>query len=237
MHYWFITGTGSGLGKAIAETVLQNTNAFVFGISRHSTIDHERYLHSHADLANTDDVVNYNFDQCENADSIILINNAGTLGKIDHADNIEPEIIIKTYQLNCISPHILISKFIKQFKDRNCKKVIINISSGAANSPYDGWSMYCATKAALQMMTLCVAREQELTGNKIKLLSLAPGVMDTKMQEEIRATGEDVFSKKNKFVDLKKNQQLYDIQEVAKKISDIVEHTSINSETIQRIVI
>ena len=87
------------------------------------------------------------------------------------------------------------------------------------------------------MLTLCVAKEQELILNNIKFFSVAPGVMDTAMQEQIRNIDPGVFSRREKFVDLNNNKQLYDVHAVAEKYLEIVDNAYTMKETIQRIVL
>jgi NAD(P)-dependent dehydrogenase (short-subunit alcohol dehydrogenase family) len=64
---------------------------------------------------------------------------------------------------------------------------IINLSSGAALRPLEGWSAYCAAKAGLAMLTRSLALEYGEAG--IRAFGFAPGVVDTDMQAEIRASG------------------------------------------------
>src|SRR3546814_2481600 len=65
--------------------------------------------------------------------------------------------------------------------------VIVNISSGAATSPLEGWSHYCATKAAVLMLTCCVDKEYRDRG--IHVVVLSPGTVATDMQRAIKASG------------------------------------------------
>ncbi len=237
MQYWYITGTGSGLGNAIAQAVLMRGNTKVFGLSRHQTISHPNYVHHIIDLSDLEQTKKFKFEPFNKNDQVVLINNAGSLGKIGFVGNVDDETIIETYNLNCISPHILMGKFIAEYSGWECKKVVINVSSGAATTPYDGWGIYCASKSALEMLTLCVAKEQELILNNIKFFSVAPGVMDTAMQEQIRNIDPGVFSRREKFVDLNNNKQLYDVHAVAEKYLEIVDNAYTMKETIQRIVL
>ncbi len=237
MQYWFITGTSSGLGKAIAENILMRGNSKVYGYARTETISHPNYIHQNIDLSDLNQSKKIEFPAFNKNDLVVLINNAGSLGKIGFVGNIDDETIIHTYNLNCITPHLLMGKFIAEYSGFDCKKVVINVSSGGATTPYDGWGIYCASKAALEMLTQCVAKEQELILSNIKFFSIAPGVMDTKMQEEIRNSDEEAFSRKAKFVKLNKNHQLYNVQEVAAKYIEIVDNAYNMQETIQRIVI
>ncbi|MFN0276808.1 MAG: SDR family NAD(P)-dependent oxidoreductase [Chitinophagales bacterium] len=235
MQYWYITGTSSGLGKAIAENILMAVDVVVVGVSRRQTIQHNNYIHFSFDLSDATHAEAFHFAPHDNASKIILINNAGSLGNVKYTGELEAENIRKTYLLNIVTPHILINNFIKTYKHHPAEKVIVNVSSGAASSVYDGWSVYAATKAAMDRMTLCVAKEIELSKTNFKIFSIAPGVMDTDMQVEIRNSEENNFSRKNKFVDLKEKQQLFDPGLVAKKIIEIILQSKEQAETIQRI--
>ena len=63
----------------------------------------------------------------------------------------------------------------------------MNVSSGAAHHPLEGWGAYCASKAALAMLTRQCALE---AGDKgVRVYGFAPGTVDTQMQEMIRASG------------------------------------------------
>lgn len=64
---------------------------------------------------------------------------------------------------------------------------ILNLSSGAATSPLEGWSAYCATKAAVLMLTRCLDREYR--GRGIRAVGLSPGTVATDMQRTIKASG------------------------------------------------
>jgi NAD(P)-dependent dehydrogenase (short-subunit alcohol dehydrogenase family) len=64
---------------------------------------------------------------------------------------------------------------------------IITISSGAAHNPLEGWSHYCASKAAVAMLTRCLHLEHGAAG--IRAMGLSPGTVATQMQKEIKASG------------------------------------------------
>ena len=84
MHYYIITGSSRGLGKALAEALLQQPDTTVIGVCRHATIQHERYHHQPLDLSDMLAVQNNLhkvFPAFPDAASITLINNAGVLGE------------------------------------------------------------------------------------------------------------------------------------------------------------
>ena len=78
---------------------------------------------------------------------------------------------------------------------------MINVSSGAAWSAYEGWSAYCAGKAGVERFTECVQAEESETG--LRAYSLAPGVVDTAMQEVIRGFDAETFPEVDRFRDMK----------------------------------
>ena len=65
--------------------------------------------------------------------------------------------------------------------------VVVNISSGAATGVLEGWSHYCATKAAVLSLTRCADLEYRERG--IRVTGLSPGTVATDMQVVIKASG------------------------------------------------
>jgi len=154
----------------------------------------------------------------ESTTDLTFINNAGVLGTINTLENLEPLDISHTLQVNLIDPLILTSQFIKLSKDWNCKKTVINISSGAAINPYESWSMYCASKAGIDMMTKVISKEQKELKNAVSIVSIYPGVVDTGMQLEIRNTPKENFKSQQRFVDFYEKGELFTPKQVAEKI-------------------
>ncbi len=209
MNHFFITGTSRGIGKAIAEQLLLDPNNFVTGLSRTSCIVHERYTHVEIDLAEIGKVSRFNFPVLEQAKKIALINNAGVIGKVHYAGRMEDDSILRAYNLNLVAPTILTNSFLESYFSNPAKQVIINVSSGAGKNAIDGWSVYCATKAGLDMFTKTVAEEMKISGRKnVFIFAVAPGVVDTAMQDEIRTAAAADFSQIQRFVEYKKSDQL-----------------------------
>lgn len=75
-------------------------------------------------------------------------------------------------------------------------RVVVNVSSGAAHKPFEGWSAYCTAKAGLHMLTLALAAELGAQG--LRVYGYAPGLVDTGMQETIRASGINPISRKRR---------------------------------------
>lgn len=224
MNLLIITGGSNGIGKAIAKKYTTE-NFTVYSISR-SKATNASFHQITADLSNTTEAINainvvFNQIDTTKTNSITLVNNAGSLGEVNTLGHLESEDISAIIQLNTTTPLILANEFIKLTKELNCKKEIINISSGAATNPYAGWSVYCTSKAAIEMMTRTIAKEQSELTNGVKCVAIKPGVVDTNMQIAIRKTTETEFKNVQRFKDLKRNNELYTPEFVADKIYQI----------------
>jgi benzil reductase ((S)-benzoin forming) len=214
-----ITGTGSGIGKALSKLLL-NENYSVFGYSRTNQIKHANFTFTKIDLSDLETVQKIKFPKIKAPTEILLVNNAATIGSIIPINKKSENEIIGEYNLNIISPTLLSRKFINTYADNI--KLLINIGSGAANSPIASWSTYCATKSGLDMLTKVITEEKH---KNLTVLSIHPGVVDTKMQLEIRKSVPEFFPLLNKFIAYYKDDALENVQIVAKKICYIAQNT------------
>ena len=234
LNYYYITGTSRGIGKAFAEHLLKNPANVVIGISRQQTIEHANYRHFHLDLTDVTVLADFKFELHANAQKIYLINNAAALGFIKPMGKKDTDTIIKNYTLNLIAPSVLINSFINCYDSIDAEKVIVNISSGAGRNPIDGWAVYCASKAGLDMVSRVVDLEQKVRAEHplenihkgFKIFSIAPGVVDTEMQEGIRAAEKSDFSRLEDFIAYKVNHKLTEPAVVSEKYIKLLENLS-----------
>lgn len=219
----YITGSSRGLGKALAEVLLEEGWS-VTGIARNSTIAHDHYHHLQADLTKPwQEWLPGIFQEHPPGSRLLLINNAGTLGEVGYMGALETDALARTYALNVIAPALLLNEFIRRYPQLD--KLALNISSGAGQYPVDGWGAYCSSKAALDMLSEVTAHEATLSRNAhIKVFSVSPGVIDTAMQEQIRQTDKRSFSRVSYFLDLKKGKRLADPEEVARQLLLLIDH-------------
>jgi NAD(P)-dependent dehydrogenase (short-subunit alcohol dehydrogenase family) len=122
----------------------------------------------------------------------ILVNNAAVIGPIGRILDISAEDWATSIDINLTSAFHATQRALAQMVAKG-GGTIVNISSGAAHRPQEGWSAYCAGKAGLAMLTRSVHMEYADQG--IRIFGFAPGVVDTDMQGAIRASGLNPVSK------------------------------------------
>jgi benzil reductase ((S)-benzoin forming) len=127
----------------------------------------------------------------------LWINNAGILGPIGPLAGADPTLLRRTLDVNVLGVLHGSATFARHVRARPGGGVLVNMSSGAAVKPYEGWAAYCASKAALEMVTEVVALEER--GSGLRAYALSPGLVDTDMQELIRATPAERFPRVERF--------------------------------------
>ncbi|MFP4555441.1 MAG: SDR family NAD(P)-dependent oxidoreductase [Bacteroidales bacterium] len=217
---FYITGTSRGIGKSIAELALMDEDNFVFGYSRTQTINHANYKHISSDFSNPENLMSLELPVKADASKAVLINNAGMLGQVKPIGSQDTENIIKTHTVNAIAPTIITNLFLNAYKNNDTEKTIINISSGAARKPVESWANYCSTKASLDMLSRVV--QQENADSNLRVFAVAPGVVDTKMQDEIRSVSSKDFPHLEKFLNYKTGNHLSNTKDVANMLMHII---------------
>lgn len=220
-----VTGHNRGLGASLTEQLLTRGVA-VLGLSRsrHATLK-ERFPalldEIELELADPTRVAQWVATDAlrsfvSGAQSVLLINNAGMVQPIGPIEGQNAADIATAVSLNVATPLMLASALAAASVDATDRR-IMHISSGAARNAYPGWSIYCATKAALDHHARAVALD---ANRALRICSLAPGVIDTNMQAEIRSSGEEQFPMREKFEDLKRNGQLSTPEQCATQLLD-----------------
>lgn len=115
----------------------------------------------------------------------IVVNNAGVVAPIGRLGDTDPAAWNRNIAINLGGPYNVVRAALPGLLAR--RGTVINISSGAAHRPVEGWSAYCAGKAGLAMLTGMLALEYG--GEGLRVFGLQPGVVDTEMQVQIRASG------------------------------------------------
>lgn len=215
-----LTGHSQGLGRAILDTYLQKGDFEIIAISRTTLgLDFPQLKEISLDLGQLDLLEN-SLDKLfpkGDFEEIHLINNAGWIGEIKPVGKLKLSNLKKLMNVNLLAPIFLTNAFVAAYQSQNSKRIVCNISSGAAHKPVSGWSEYCSSKAALAMFSMVCEKENENTG--IRFFSLAPGIVDTAMQDEIRSVEEMDFPDLERFKDYKSQGALSSAKFVSQKIS------------------
>lgn len=247
MKYFIITGSSKGIGASITAKLIQE-NHHIIAVSRNSNEELQQQAGDNGipfnfisyDLNNVDGIASLGQQivrlmNKNETEGIYLVNNAGVLSPVKAIEQAESDAIIRNINVNTIAPMVLTSTLMKLTSDWNVPLTVLNISSGAGKHAYDGWASYCTSKAALDMFTQCVGLEQSNRGGNVKIVSVAPGVVDTDMQAYIRSTSKEDFPYIDRFMQLKENNQLLTPDFVAEKVINILLNPDIENGSILNI--
>lgn len=227
MKLFVITGGSKGLGLALCEQ-FQARDYKILEFSRSAPheysvqIDLANPNKSRLTVANTLEAIDYSQIQ-----ELIIVSNAGTLNPIGLASNKSHDAIIENMNTNFVSAIVVLTELISKFQSISCRKVIVNISSGAALKGFYGWSLYCAAKAGMENFIHSLAIEQQAQQQPFIPINIDPGVIDTEMQALIRATPQSDFLDVERFIQRKNQDLLVHPDKVAAAIIRIIELQSL----------
>lgn len=207
-----ITGISQGLGEELFN-LLSKKNVKIVALSRRF-LDNQYLLEKSknniqlcmVDLSNITDVEKV-LDELSLEDDIIFINNASKITPIDSIQNISNDDIVNSITTNFITPALIVKKL------SNKKSLfIINLSTGASKRAIQNWSLYCSTKAGIEMFFNVIADDEH---KNIEVVNFDPGVMNTNMQQQIRNSK---FNDVDVFKSYKSKNILKDTKDVAFEI-------------------
>jgi benzil reductase ((S)-benzoin forming) len=209
----WISGASSGIGAALAASI-PYSGARLINLSRRAGAGE----HFAVDLSDPSDwvrVEQHFVDELAGfaGERVVFIHNAGTVVPIGPADAVDPEAYTRAVLLNSAAPQVLGRAFLRATAELSCEKHLVLLSSGAASTAYAGWSSYNAGKAATDHWVRTVGAEQGANGCRV--IAVAPGVVDTAMQGEIRAVGVHEFPAVERFRELKESGSLVSPEQAA----------------------
>lgn len=225
MKYVFLTGTNRGLGEATANMFKDSK---IISITR-SSVEETGNIHKafSVDFNDTEAMEQFvpeifNSVDPDETDEVYLLNIAGIVDPVKAVSNLSAADMMTNYKVNVIAPTLLIKGFINRFKSFSGEKRIVTVTSGAARGPVEGWSVYCSSKAAVNMVHSVLSKENINQGNNIKSAVFYPGVIDTGMQETIRASDIKEFPNVDRFKEYKESNKLAKAEDVATALHKVV---------------
>jgi len=223
MQLVIVTGGSKGLGQALCE--IHKANGWqVWELSRSGQNDYSitcDFSNRVQAAAIVDDV--FGDLATESWERVVLFNNVADLNPIGPVDTAEPESWFRHIDINWASTVLCSGLFCKHFQALQASKYIAHISSGAARRDISGWSLYCASKAAMERFSSVMALEQESQPHPIASVIINPGVMNTNMQALIREQSSDLFQDVAQFQQLHQDEQLADPHSIAQACKRIMD--------------
>ena len=228
-----VTGANGGFGKAISDSILNKEGKLLF-VARDlekinsfiNTVEQSKRpflfniqsdLSEEKDLQNTEKLIKEIIENNNDIEEVFLFNNASIIDPISLIKDVNFKDISNALVLNIATAYTLSSALIRIKLNKPALKIyIINISSGVSINAVKGWSTYCISKAGLNMLSKCIAIENE--SEVIFSLSINPGAIDTGMQEKIRNADSVEIPATKKFETMYNEGKLQNPKDVADKL-------------------
>jgi benzil reductase ((S)-benzoin forming) len=241
---YVVTGASRGMGAALAEQLLR-PGLVLLAIARHNpatlkdraAAQGARLVQWDADLAEPVAVAARlqawlgTFEASAVA-SATLINNAALLTRIGPVDTCDDAELAASMRVNLEAPMLLSAAFLRATQAWAAPRRILNISSGLGRRAMAGTASYCAAKAGMDHFTRAAALDEAARPNGARIVSLAPGVIDTDMQVSLRAADPSGFPDRKNFIGLKAGGQLTSSADAAARVLAYLERADFGSEPV-----
>jgi benzil reductase ((S)-benzoin forming) len=150
--------------------------------------------------------------------SVTLINNAALVPRTAPLGAIPADDLADSLRVSLEAPMLLTSAFLRATQSWKAQRKVLNISSGLGRRPMASTAVYCAAKAGMDHFTRCVALEEAVRPAGAKVCSLAPGVIDTDMQVQLRSGDPSEFPDIGNFIGMKEKGMLDSPAQAAAKV-------------------
>lgn len=230
-HLFIITGASRGMGLGIAQQLLQ-PNHTLLCISRKRNDD----LQAQAAAVPGATVEQWTLDLADGAAAsarlaawlgaisadrfatVTLINNAAALPRIAPLGEVSAADIANVLRVGLETPMQLTAAFLAATQSWTGARKVLNISSGNGRRAMASQATYSAAKAGMDHYSRVVAVEEAARSNGAKIVSLAPGVIDTDMQTHLRDSDPALFPDKNVFLTYKSEGHLLSPEAAAVRV-------------------
>ncbi len=229
-HLYILTGASRGMGLAMAQQLLKpgnvllcisrNVNPDLATAAQKADVPLTQWTQDLADGAGASDRLREWLNSQNPADfaSVSLINNAGVIPPIVPLRQSNPADLALALRVGLEAPMALSAAFLGGTHSWPVPRKVLNISSGLGRYPMASQVGYCAAKAGMDHFTRCLALDEALHANGAKVCALAPGVIDTDMQVQLRGAAGEAFPDQSKFLQLKAQGQLSSPEAAAENV-------------------
>lgn len=233
-----VTGASRGLGRAVAEQLLERGHQ-VITISRKPPegLASPRLQHWASDLADAAPLAarlrDWLAGQGPSAfGALNLINNAGVVSQLAPLGQIAASDLANAVRVGLEAPMLLTSAFLAATHGWNVPRKVVLVSSGLGRRAMAGSASYCAAKAGLDHLARAVALEEAASPSGARIVSLAPGVIDTDMQVQLRSADAARFPERERFIGLQANGQLDSPAQAAAKLLAYLDRADFGSNPV-----
>ncbi len=239
-HLTILTGASRGLGLAMAEQRLARGD-FVVAIARRrpdvAVPSGSELLTWSLDLADPLAAAQHLEDWLGRQDgtawrSASLINNAGVVPRLAPLASVTGPDLSQALRVGLEAPLLLTAAFLRATSHWQAPRKVLLISSGLGRRPMAGSVSYCAAKAGMDHMARALALEEAARPNGARVVSLAPGVIDTDMQIQLREADPGLFPERERFIGLKTGGQLDTPAEAAAKVLRVLDRADFGNEPV-----
>jgi NAD(P)-dependent dehydrogenase (short-subunit alcohol dehydrogenase family) len=226
-HLTIITGASRGLGLALTEQLLAQGQQRVLAIARRPTVvagaAAGALLSWEADLGHAEAVAErlaqwLGEQHAVSLESVSLINNAGVVSALAPLSASTAYDLANALRVGLEAPLLLTAAFLRATASWKARRKVLLISSGLGRRAMAGSASYCAAKAGMDHLARAVSLEEADVDNGARIVSLAPGVIDTDMQVQLRSADAALFPERERFIGLQKAGQLESPATAAAKV-------------------
>jgi benzil reductase ((S)-benzoin forming) len=239
-HLTILTGASRGLGLAVARQLLQPGHQLLT-LSRQPAAltapDGAVLEQWSADLAVPAPVAARlagwlrGIDPAQLA-SATLINNAGVVSQLAPLADVEADDLAAALRVGLEAPTLLTAAFLRATQGWRVPRKVLLVSSGLGRRAMAGSASYCAAKAGLDHLARAVAMEEAARPNGASIVSLAPGIIDTDMQVQLRNADPALFPQRDMFIGLKSSGQLDSPEQGAAKLLAFLARSDFGSQPV-----
>jgi benzil reductase ((S)-benzoin forming) len=240
MHLTIITGASRGLGRAVAQELLARGH-HVLALSRRP-VDLDvpagaALTHWAVDLADASPVAArlsawLAAQTTGPLATATLINNAGVVSQLAPLSEVDAADLTQALRVGLEAPMLLTAAFLKATAVWRARRKVLLVSSGLGRRGMAGSASYCAAKAGMDNLARALALEETAKANGAAVVSLAPGVIDTDMQLQLRAADRKLFPQGAAFADMKTGGQLDSADLAASKLLRYLDRADFGSQPV-----
>ena len=243
MRLAIVTGASRGLGLAVAEQLLDQQYQLL-ALSRRPSATLDAYAAERGatvqqwsvDVSGADCAPRLEAWLSKRGggafDRAVLINNAAVLGRVGPVERMDATTLADVLRVDLEAPAMICAAFLRATRGWRAERRVVNLSSGAGRVAIAGWAAYCAAKAGLDQLSRVMALDEARLPNPAKIVSLAPGVIDTDMQADLRASDASEFPDLPRFMEFKASGQLAAPKDAAARLLAFLDHKDFGTSAV-----